>query len=159
MEPQIDPIVTRFYHAFEGFVIARGLLTPIALEAGLKIQETTYSRFRAVPMSEFLHGPIAQLEPHMPVIVIACDVATDAFAADVLHRLQREIRADIFLITNRADLCEYANQSLVMPTACEGLAGGLCAIVLMQLFVLKLSLSRGIDTDNPRGLKKVTITR
>ena len=159
LEPKLDPIAQRYYHAFEGFIVARGLLTPIAFEAALKTQETTYSRFRGMPMSEFLHGPIAQVEAHMPVIVFAADTATDAFAEGVLRRLKEEIGAEVFLITNKPELLPLSDLNILLPAECEGFSGGVGAILLIQLFVLKLSALRGIDTDNPRGLNKVTITR
>ena len=44
-----------------GVVLGRGVLYPIALEGALKILETNCVKMRGYPISDFYHGPLAQI--------------------------------------------------------------------------------------------------
>ena len=57
----VVPRVDRYRYMFEGFVLARGFCYPIALEMALKIQETCYIKMQGDAVSDFYHGPLAQI--------------------------------------------------------------------------------------------------
>jgi len=44
---------------------------PIALEGALKLKEISYIHAEGLPAAEMKHGPIALINPDMPVVVIA----------------------------------------------------------------------------------------
>ena len=51
--------------------LGRGVNFPIALEGALKLKEISYIHAEGYPAAEMKHGPIALIDPDMPVVVIA----------------------------------------------------------------------------------------
>jgi glutamine---fructose-6-phosphate transaminase (isomerizing) len=51
--------------------LGRGYNFPVALEGALKLKEISYIHAEGYPAAEMKHGPIALIDEHMPVIVIA----------------------------------------------------------------------------------------
>ena len=74
----------------ECFILARGLNYPIALEFGIKTQETSFVRSRAYSVANFTHGPIAMLRDFIPVFVLATDAATDENTCEMIKRLKNQ---------------------------------------------------------------------
>ena len=56
--------------------LGRGTAYPLALEGALKLKEITYIHAEGYAAGELKHGPIALIDEHMPVIVIAPKDAT-----------------------------------------------------------------------------------
>ena len=52
-------------------VISRGFCYGIAMEVALKLKELTYVTAEPYSSADFLHGPMAMLEPGFPVILVA----------------------------------------------------------------------------------------
>ncbi len=50
--------------------LGRGYNFPIALEGALKLKEISYIHAEGYPAAEMKHGPIALIDPQMPVVVI-----------------------------------------------------------------------------------------
>ena len=46
---------------------------PIAMEGALKLKEISYIHAEGYPAGEMKHGPIALIDPTMPVVAIALD--------------------------------------------------------------------------------------
>lgn len=136
------------------YVIGRGLSYATALEATLKIKETSYVHAEGFAGGELKHGVIALIEKGTPCIVIA---PNDETYDDIVSNAQ-EIKArggyiigigpkynsvfDVFLET--ADLHE---------------ATMISQVVVSQLLAYYLALAKGIeDPDKPRNLaKSVTV--
>jgi len=51
--------------------LGRGYLFPVALEGALKLKEISYIHAEGYPAAEMKHGPIALIDNHMPVVVLA----------------------------------------------------------------------------------------
>ena len=66
-----------------------GVNFPIALEGALKLKEISYIHAEGYPAAEMKHGPIALIDPDMPVVVIATkDGSYDKIVGNV-----QEVRA------------------------------------------------------------------
>jgi glucosamine--fructose-6-phosphate aminotransferase (isomerizing) len=131
--------------------VARGYLYAVALEAALKLKETTSLLAEGYSAADFRHGPIAVVDAGMPVLAFS---ASGPAAADVAE-LSGEVRARggrVFTVSDAegADLPRPAG----VP---EGLAA-IPATVRAQQVARELALHRGIDPDSPFGLRKVTPT-
>ena len=63
-------------HAQSALYIGRGINFPIAMEGALKLKEISYVHAEGYAAGELKHGPIALLEPEVPVIAIATRSAT-----------------------------------------------------------------------------------
>ena len=64
-------IAIKFKDATNCLYLGRGYNFPVALEGALKLKEISYIHAEGYPAAEMKHGPIALIDEHMPVIVIA----------------------------------------------------------------------------------------
>ena len=60
----------RYLEARDVLFLGRGLSFPIALEGALKLKEISYVHAEGYAAGEMKHGPIALIDPHVPVIVL-----------------------------------------------------------------------------------------
>ena len=67
----INVIARRYADARDFLYLGRGINYPIALEGALKLKEISYIHAEGYPAGEMKHGPIALIDEHMPVVVIA----------------------------------------------------------------------------------------
>jgi glucosamine--fructose-6-phosphate aminotransferase (isomerizing) len=52
------------------FFLGRGINYPVALEGALKLKEISYVHAEGYAAGEMKHGPIALIEPGMPIVVV-----------------------------------------------------------------------------------------
>jgi glutamine---fructose-6-phosphate transaminase (isomerizing) len=154
----IKEVVKKYRFMKECFVLARGINYSIALEAALKIQETTYVRAKAFATSDFHHGPFAMVERDMPVIVYAPDGPSSKDILEMINKL-KDSEADILIVSNNNELLKLGDSSIEIPKNCSDYVSPLFNVVVAQIFACELSLLKGLNPDSPRGLNKVTITR
>jgi glutamine---fructose-6-phosphate transaminase (isomerizing) len=131
--------------------LGRGPTLAIAREAALKLKETSNLHAEAFSSAEFLHGPIALVEPSYPALVF---VPTDSAAAAGLHALAADLRrknARVFMTGEEEGLPALAPDH---PDA-----DAVCLIQSFYALAIRLAQSRGINVDLPRHLQKVTRTR
>ena len=137
-------------------VLGRGFDQATAFEWALKIQELTHVVAQPFSTADFLHGPIAVLEPGYPVLAIAARGTVLEGVAAVLQRADAE-GARIITISQR-DTSLPGTRRLELPDGVTEWLSPIPAIVGAQLFSYHLTLAKGLDPDNPRGLQKVTQT-
>jgi glucosamine--fructose-6-phosphate aminotransferase (isomerizing) len=146
----------RYRFMEECVVLARGINQCSALEAALKLAETTYVRSHPFSSADFMHGPIAVVEEGYPCLLIAPDGAGYPTMVETAEELQRR-GGELIVLSNREELLARATTPLRMPAVPEFLSP-LVGIVAAQLFAYHLARVKGRDPDHPRGLKKVTHT-
>ena len=143
--------------------LGRGFAYPIALEGTLKILETNNIKMRGYAISDFQHGPIAQLHAGDPVFVIALGGPVIDDADMMIGRL-KALGTDIIVVTDSDKYCDDDTVTVLkVPSVSEeGIASDalnvFTAAVVFQLFACKLAETRGIDPDASKTLKKVTVT-
>ncbi len=154
---EVAPTVARtLIHAERILTIARGLHYATAIEAALKIAETTYTPTQPFSSADLLHGPIASVAVRTPCLLFVPNGKTAPMMNEVGDKLTargaRVIRLSEASPTDSLDF---------LPLVSPGteLLSPLVDIVPAQLLAYHLCLARGLDPDNPRGLTKVTITR
>ena len=138
-------------------VLGRGFNQATAFEWALKLQELTQAVAQPFSTADFLHGPIAVLEPGYPVLAIA---ARGPAIDDVIEVLQRckQAGASLVVIGNDTRLADLAPGALELEPEVDEWLSPIPAVVLGQLFAYHLTLAKGLDPEQPRGLHKVTRT-
>jgi len=140
--------------AEHAFVLSRGPTYATALEAALKLKETAELFAEGLSAAEFLHGPVALVEPGFPVLVLAPEDA----ALESVRAVATDLREKgAVLLWAGAE--NGPGETLAVPRSPHPYA---TPLVLVQAFypnVARLALARGHDPDRPRNLKKVTRTR
>lgn len=158
-ETAIAAASARFTGDRDCYVLGRGMVYGLVLEASLKLQETTYIRSKSYASSDFHHGPFAVMDEGTKVLMLA---PADEAAGDAFEMVKKlaGVKADITLLTNDAKAFEGLYTAKI--TAGEG-AGRYNAFFafapVVQLFACTLATAKGMSPDSPRGLKKVTITK
>ncbi|MBC7961271.1 MAG: SIS domain-containing protein [Vallitaleaceae bacterium] len=155
---QIIADVKRYRFMSECFVLARGINYAVALEASLKIQETTYVRARAYATSDFHHGPFAMIDKDMPVLVFAPNGVSLRDVTEMIHKLKQQ-GADITVISNNEEVLKLGDCHFKIPQSDNDMITPFLNVVVAQMFACQLALLKGLNPDSPRGLNKVTITR
>ncbi|MBE6608233.1 MAG: SIS domain-containing protein [Ruminococcaceae bacterium] len=158
LEESIESIAQRYIYANDGFILSRGMAYPIALEASLKIQETCFIRMKGYSVSDFYHGPFAQVDKGTAVIVYAPEGKSEKDNLAVIDRLTG-MEIDPFVVTDSKEIAEKYRFSCLVPSSGNEFTSVFVMAVFAQLFAEKLCTLRNLDPDVSRNLKKVTVTK
>lgn len=138
--------------------LGRGYNFPVALEGALKLKEISYIHAEGYPAAEMKHGPIALIDEHMPVIVIA----TNRSAYDKIASNIQEVKARngyVIAIVTEGDetISGMADRVIEIPDTEEPLTP-LLSVIPLQLLSYHIAVMRGCNVDQPRNLaKSVTV--
>ncbi|MDO9595210.1 MAG: glutamine--fructose-6-phosphate transaminase (isomerizing) [Lutibacter sp.] len=158
MDKEIEKIAAIYKDAPNCLYLGRGFNFPVALEGALKLKEISYIHAEGYPAAEMKHGPIALIDEHMPVIVIA---TKKGHYDKVVSNIQ-EIKArngKIIAIVTKGDTIvkEIADHVIEIPETEEAFTPLLSTIPL-QLLSYYIAVMRGCNVDQPRNLaKSVTV--
>ncbi len=158
-EDSIRDIARKLAEARDVLFLGRGVMFPLALEGALKLKEISYIHAEGYASGELKHGPIALVDEHMPVIVMAPrDDLFDKTVSNMQEVMARGGR--IVLITDAAGAREAGDgvwETIVMPDVDPILAPIVYAIPA-QLLAYHTAVTKGTDVDQPRNLaKSVTV--
>ena len=139
--------------------LGRGVMYPLALEGALKLKEISYIHAEAYASGELKHGPIALIDKHVPVVVMApYDTLFDKTVSNMQEVMAR--KGKVALISNAAGLAEAADGTwaqIAMPDCPDFMAPILYAVPA-QLLAYHTAVAKGTDVDQPRNLaKSVTV--
>ncbi|HEX3785904.1 MAG TPA: SIS domain-containing protein [Pseudonocardiaceae bacterium] len=134
----------------------RGYSLSTALEASLKLAETSYLSARAYSGADLLHGPVAALDSETGVIAVTSNGRGGEAMREVLGVVHGR-GADVLAVGSAAKGMPAKTRISVADSAEE--VAPILEVLPIQRLALELSLARGGDPDQPRGLKKVTKTR
>lgn len=138
-------------------VISRGYNYATALEMALKLNELSYVMAHPYSAADFLHGPVAMIAPDLPVWLIAVSGSTLLGLCDLAAQLSHE-GANMIVVSDSGKALQFAERPLPLPHGLSEWFSPIVTVVPGQLFAYHLALLKGHDPDNPRGLKKVTLT-
>jgi glucosamine--fructose-6-phosphate aminotransferase (isomerizing) len=139
--------------------LGRGTSYPIALEGALKLKEISYIHAEGYAAGELKHGPIALIDKHMPVVVIApYDRIFDKTVSNMQEVAARGGR--IVLVTDpkgRDAASIEAVETLILPEMPATITPLVYALPV-QLLAYHTAVFMGTDVDQPRNLaKSVTV--
>jgi glucosamine--fructose-6-phosphate aminotransferase (isomerizing) len=153
-EEQVIPIANSLLHAERILSTARGLHLCTAIEAALKIAETTYTPTQSFSSADLLHGPIASVAARTPCLLFMPRGKTSDMMEEVAVKLtDRGARVLRFASVGTP------NAAVTLADTGTELLAPLVDIIPAQLLAYHLCVARGLNPDNPQGLTKVTITR
>ena len=139
--------------------LGRGPDYPMALEGALKLKEISYIHAEGYAAGEMKHGPIALIDEHVPVIVIA--PSGPLFEKTVSNMQEVRARGGKIVLISDAKGLEEAGEGCIatieMP-AVHPLIAPLVYAVPVQLLAYHVAVAKGTDVDQPRNLaKSVTV--
>ena len=151
--------ISEIYKNVKNFLyLGRGYNFPVALEGALKLKEISYIHAEGYPAAEMKHGPIALIDEHMPVVVIA---TRKGHYEKVVSNIQeiKSRKGKIIGIVTEGDthVKELADHVIEVPETEEPFSPLLTTIPL-QLLSYHIAVMLGKNVDQPRNLaKSVTV--
>jgi glutamine---fructose-6-phosphate transaminase (isomerizing) len=137
-------------------VIGRGANYATAFEAALKIKELAGVAAEPASPADFLHGPVAMLDPGFPVLAILPSGPAGPAVREVLVAA-RERSAAVTVLAEPGYDAARGERVLGVEPVPEWLSP-LCAVIPAQLLAVGAAERLGLDVDRPQGLRKVTRT-
>lgn len=148
-EKKIREIAMKNFALNKIFIIGRGAMHPMALEAAIKIQEVSYISAFGFAAGELKHGPIALIEVGTPCIVFGDDQEIISNAL--------ELKARGAMIIGIAPSRNSVFDEWLRVPDCNG-AQPIASIIPTQILAYHLAVLRNLDPDMPRNLaKSVTV--
>jgi glucosamine--fructose-6-phosphate aminotransferase (isomerizing) len=138
-------------------VLARGFQYATAREWALKLKELAYVMADPYSGADFEHGPIALVEPGFPVLAVATAGPLLADMQALLGRLGAA-GARLLVLSDDPGLLALGD-GIPVPAGVPEWLAPIVTILPAQLFAYHLARARGLDTEAPRTISKVTLTR
>jgi glucosamine--fructose-6-phosphate aminotransferase (isomerizing) len=157
--PRIRAIATTIAAARDVLYLGRGSLFPIAMEGALKLKEISYIHAEGYAAGEMKHGPIALIDPSVPVIALApSGPLFEKTASNLQEAAARGGQLIIFSdAAGAAKLQSIAAHTIILPDVDPFVAPILYAIPV-QMLAYEVAVLKGTDVDQPRNLaKSVTV--
>jgi glucosamine--fructose-6-phosphate aminotransferase (isomerizing) len=158
LDEQVRGVAKRYASARDVLFIGRHTGYPAALEGALKLKEISYIHAEGYPAGELKHGPIALVEPGVPVVAVATECHV---YPKVLSNIQ-EVKArgaEVIAVATEGDreIGKLVDHVLFVPRTHE-LLSPVVVTVPLQLLAYHIAKLRGCDVDQPRNLaKSVTV--
>ena len=151
-------IASIFKDAPNCLYLGRGYNFPVALEGALKLKEISYIHAEGYPAAEMKHGPIALIDEHMPVIVIAPKQGHyDKVVSNIQEIKSRSGKIIAIVTKGDTQVRDLADYVIEVPDTADALSPLLTTIPL-QLLSYHIAVMRGCNVDQPRNLaKSVTV--
>lgn len=154
----VEDQAPRYRYMRHCVVLGRGYNYATAFEIALKMKELTYTLADQYSSADFLHGPLALIEPGFPAIVVAP-------SGEMLPKMQeligalKERQAEILVISDDRETLALGDIQLPLPMPVPEWLSPIPAVIPGQLLAMYLTQVKKLDPDHPRGLLKVTETR
>ena len=155
----IQDIAQRVAQARDVLYLGRGNCFPIALEGALKLKEISYIHAEGYAAGEMKHGPIALIDPAVPVIsLVPSGPLFEKTASNLQEAAARGAQVIVFSdAAGAAKLKSIATETIVLPAVDSFVAPILYAIPV-QVLAYHVAVLKGTDVDQPRNLaKSVTV--
>ena len=158
IDDQLVGIAQRISHMRNALYIGRGINYATALEGALKLKEESYVHAEGYAAGELKHGPIALLDPEVPVVAIATASSTlEKMVSSIQEVCSREAPV-IALISEGHNPFDGEVGDVIEVPLCDELFSPVINVVPLQLLAYHVAIERGCDVDQPRNLaKSVTV--
>ena len=155
---QYERLARRFYRYDNFLYLGRGMTYPIAMEGALKLKEISYIHAEGYAAGEMKHGPIALIDPNMPVVAIAPDGPMYTKMASNIKEARARDGVVIAIATEGdTEIRSYVDEVIYVPR-CSEMFTPMTTVVPLQLLSYYIAVRRGCDVDQPRNLaKSVTV--
>lgn len=151
-------IAATFKDAPNCLYLGRGYNFPVALEGALKLKEISYIHAEGYPAAEMKHGPIALIDEHMPVVVIAPKQGHyDKVVSNIQEIKSRSGKIVAVVTKGDTQVKDLADHVIEIPETSDALSP-LITTIPLQLLSYHIAVMRGCNVDQPRNLaKSVTV--
>lgn len=154
-----EDIVSLLSSSKSAVFAGRGIAMGSALEAALKLKETCGINASGMSVADLVHGPIAALNSEVPLIVLSGSRKSPIYSGvvDLMSRAEN-LGAPIITFGDFEQAHESKMHIAIKSGDPEELISPLLFAAPLQTLALKVAESKGLNPDEPNGLKKITET-
>jgi glucosamine--fructose-6-phosphate aminotransferase (isomerizing) len=159
MEDAVRAVAVDIAKARDVLYLGRGTMSALALEGALKLKEISYIHAEGYAAGELKHGPIALVDEHTPIIILApYDSYYEKSASNMSEVMARGGQV-VFITDPEGARHAPAGAKVVMTApASDPLIAPLIMSAPIQLLAYHVAVLKGADVDQPRNLaKSVTV--
>lgn len=153
LQSNIKEKALSFKNVDDLLILGRGLTLPFAMEAALKIKETSHIHVSSYPIAEFYHGPIAMINKNMPVIILGLEEEFSDDIIKILNRLKEKNIPTLLITHNEALIKECDNH--ILYKANNKFESFFTAAIIIQLLAYELSIAKGYNPDTDENLLNI----
>ena len=157
-EGEVKRVAESLLEAQSALYLGRGVNMPTAYEGALKLKEISYIHAEGYPAGEMKHGPIALIDPDLPVVVIA---PRDPWYEKMFSQIE-QVKARggrVIAVATEGDEQIQGQADLVLSVPeTPWMLSPVTTVIPLQLLAYHIAAQRGLDVDQPRNLaKSVTV--
>jgi len=159
LEDAVRAVAVDIAKARDVLYLGRGPMSALALEGALKLKEISYIHAEGYAAGELKHGPIALVDEHTPIIILApYDSYFEKSASNMSEVMARGGQV-VFITDPEGAKHAPAGAKVVMTApASDPLISALVMSAPIQLLAYHVAVLKGADVDQPRNLaKSVTV--
>lgn len=158
LDSEIKKVAALYKKSADWLYLGRVYNFPVALEGALKMKEISYVHAEGLPAAEMKHGPIALINPGMPVVFLA---NKGIRYSKVLGNIE-EVKTrggNVICIASKGntEIQKITRHTFFVPDVSEPLQP-IINVIVLQLLAYHVATMRGCPVDKPRNLaKSVTV--
>jgi glucosamine--fructose-6-phosphate aminotransferase (isomerizing) len=158
LDEKILEISKDLYHEKSLLIMGRGFNYATCLEGALKVKELTYMHSEGILAGELKHGPLAMVDPSMPIVMLMLDDPVKSKCLNAYQQVHaRGGRPLLICNENDKEIHDLEEKKIEIPKTVDCLQG-ILSVIPLQLLSFHIAVLRGYDVDCPRNLaKSVTV--
>jgi glucosamine--fructose-6-phosphate aminotransferase (isomerizing) len=151
-------LAERFKDSRFTMFIGRGINVPVAQEGALKLKEIAYLPAEGMSGGGMKHGPLALIEPGMPVwALVPPDETRERMLGNLRELKARGAHIAAVAATDDEEVRALVDVVVGLPPH-HAAVSPMLTVVPLQLYAYYAALAKGYDIDKPRNLaKSVTV--
>ncbi|HRD28056.1 MAG TPA: glutamine--fructose-6-phosphate transaminase (isomerizing) [Caulobacter sp.] len=159
LEEAVRTVAVDVAKARDVLYLGRGPMSALALEGALKLKEISYIHAEGYAAGELKHGPIALVDEHMPIIILApFDSYFEKSASNMSEVMARGGQVVFITDPDGAKHAPAGAKVVMTAPASDPLISALVMAAPIQLLAYHVAVLKGADVDQPRNLaKSVTV--
>ncbi|MBR9843094.1 MAG: glutamine--fructose-6-phosphate transaminase (isomerizing) [Rhodobacteraceae bacterium] len=159
VENKLTKAARKLSEARDILFLGRGRMFPLALEGALKLKEISYIHAEAYASGELKHGPIALIDKHVPVVVLAPhDELFDKTVSNMQEVMARNGKVLLITDAKGAESGGHGVWDLAVMPEIDPILTPILYAIPAQLLAYHTAEAKGTDVDQPRNLaKSVTV--
>jgi glucosamine--fructose-6-phosphate aminotransferase (isomerizing) len=155
---KVKAIAAKFIDVRNFLYLGRGYGFPVALEGALKLKEISYIHAEGYPAAEMKHGPIALIDEHMPVVVLANKNSSYEKVVSNIQEVKARKGVIIAVVTQGDEVVKGLADYVIEIPRTEDILVPIVSVIPLQLLAYHMAVMRGCNVDQPRNLaKSVTV--
>jgi len=158
MDDKILEIAKSLFHEKSLLIMGRGFNYATCLEGALKVKELTYMHSEGILAGELKHGPLAMVEPSMPIVMVIMDDPVKHKCLNAFQQVHARGGQPLLICNeNDKEVSDLSKKKIEIPKTVDCLQG-ILSVIPLQLLSFHVAVLRGFDVDCPRNLaKSVTV--